>query len=398
MANKGSYTCIFGGGAIRGIAYVGALQALDELEIDIDVLAGSSVGSLLAALVAVGYSHQEIKDIFMHVNFELFRDIHFGLNKDFAISKGNVFADWIRDLIEKKFYGQSYKKGNNNPVLFKDLKKSLVIITTDLNTFKPYEFSIFETPDYEIAEAVRISCGMPGLMLPVEYNNKKLVDGDLMKGLPLWKLSKNLTNPKNRIIEFRLEGDNVGNNSNAFEFLNSIYSCMTSVSTDFIIEQFGKNDKYDFVKITTGDLIVIDFNIPQKTRDKLIEMGYNDSLKYLTRDFKTKKIQISEIYSKLILFLEDLQKSLRNNSVIDSKENLKDLFLYLSDKHKYVDVDIFESLISLKNDIQNEPLKKGWFKQLKFKNKMILVNTCDILNKVIKIKLNELKNYVSEIV
>ncbi|MBR3889279.1 patatin-like phospholipase family protein, partial [bacterium] len=158
MNKKGSYTCIFGGGAVRGVAYVGALQALDECGIDIDVLAGSSVGSLVATLVAVGYSADEIKKIFEKVNFELFRDIHFGINKDFAISKGNVFTDWVRELIEQKFYGDEYKKGNNEPVLFRDIKKKLVLITTDLNTFKPYELSTFETPDFEIAEAVRASC------------------------------------------------------------------------------------------------------------------------------------------------------------------------------------------------------------------------------------------------
>lgn len=397
MTDKGSYTCIFGGGAVRGIAYVGALQALDELNLNIDILAGSSVGSIVAALVAVGYSPDEINDIFMQVNFELFRDIHFGINKDFAISKGNVFTDWVRDLIEKKFYGLDYKKGENNPVLFRDIKKQLVLITTDLNTFKPYEFSTFETPDYEIAEAVRASCSMPGLMVPVEFNNKKLVDGDLMKGIPLWKLSKNLNIPKNRIIEFRLEGDNVGSNNNPFEFLNSIYSCMTSVSTDFIMENFGDNDKYDYVKITTGDLIVIDFNISQKSRNKLVEMGYNDSLRYITRDFKSKKIKIIEIYSKLINHLNALNKSLNADNVIESTENLKDMFLFLSDKKKYVDVDVFDSLITLKNDIQNDPLKRGWFKQIRFKNKLLLVNSCDILTKIIKIKLNELENFVAEI-
>lgn len=395
MTKKGSYTCIFGGGAIRGIAYIGALQALEELELKIDTLAGSSVGSIVATLVAVGYSPDEISDIFMQVNFELFRDIHFGLNKDFAISKGNVFTDWIRDLIEKKFYGDDYIKGQNKSVLFGNIDRNLVLITTDLNTFKPYEFSTFETPDFEIAEAVRISCSMPGLMVPIEMNNKKLVDGDLMKGIPLWKLSKNLNNPKNRIIEFRLEGDNVGNNGNAFEFLNSIYSCMTSVSTDFIMDCFGNNDKYDYVKITTGDLIVIDFNIPQKTRNKLIEIGYNDSLKYLTHYFKEKKSVIIEAYSKLIQLLDELHKSLKLDNVIEANEDLKEVFLYLADKQKYVDTDIYESLIALKNDIQNAPIKRGWFKQVKFKNKTLLVNSCDILKKIIDIKCKELENFVS---
>lgn len=395
MTKKGSYTCIFGGGAIRGIAYIGALQAINELELVIDTLAGSSVGSIVATLVAVGYSPDEISDIFMQVNFELFRDIHFGLNKDFAISKGNVFTDWIRDLIEKKFYGDDYKKGQNKPVLFGNIDRNLVLITTDLNTFKPYEFSTFETPDFEIAEAVRISCSMPGLMVPIEINNKKLVDGDLMKGIPLWKLSKNLNNPKNRIIEFRLEGDNVGNNGNAFEFLNSIYSCMTSVSTDFIMDCFGDNDKYDYVKITTGDLIVIDFNIPQKIRNKLIEIGYSDSLKYLTQHFKEKKSVIIDTYSKLIQLLDELHKSLKLDNVIEANEDLKDVFLYLADKQKYIDADIYESLIALKNDIQNAPIKRGWFKQVKFKNKTLLLNSCDILKKIIDIKCQELENFVS---
>lgn len=397
MTKKGSYTCIFGGGAIRGIAYVGALQALDELNIDIDVLAGSSVGSIVAALVGVGYTSSEINDIFLQVNFELFRDIHFGLNKDFALSKGNIFTDWIRDLIEKKFYGDSYKKGENPPVLFKHIKRNLVLITTELNTFKPYEFSNYETPDFEIAEAVRASCSMPGLMVPVEFNNKRLVDGDLMKGIPLWKLSKNLVNPKNRIIEFRLEGDNVGSYNNAFEFLNSIYSCMTSVSTDFIIDNFGENDKYDYVKITTGDLVVIDFNISEKLRNKLVEMGYNDSIKYLTKEIRTKKSLISDMYAKLIPYLEELNRFLSSSNVVESKESLKDMFFYLSDKQKYIDVDILNSLVTLSNDILSAPVKRGWFKQIKFKNKSLLVNASDIIKKVVLAKKQELETYVKEI-
>ena len=108
MINKDSfkYSCIFGGGAIRGVAYVGALKAMAELGIKPSTIAGSSVGAIFAGLVAVGYSEDEIKDIFLKVNFELFKDIHFGLGKGFALSKGEVFLEWIRELIEEKFYGE----------------------------------------------------------------------------------------------------------------------------------------------------------------------------------------------------------------------------------------------------------------------------------------------------
>ena len=55
MTNPLKYTCLFGGGAIRGMAYIGTIRALEELGIEYDIIGGSSVGSIIAALVACGY-------------------------------------------------------------------------------------------------------------------------------------------------------------------------------------------------------------------------------------------------------------------------------------------------------------------------------------------------------
>lgn len=90
----------------------------------------------------------------------------------------------------KKFYGPAYLKGQCKRVTFSDIKKNLIIITTNMNDFSCKEFSNFETPDFEIAMAVRISCCMPGLMRAVNFENNLLVDGDLQKGKPMWSLSK----------------------------------------------------------------------------------------------------------------------------------------------------------------------------------------------------------------
>ena len=140
MDNSLKYTCLFGGGAIRGIAYIGAIKAFEELGLVSDTFAGSSVGSIFASLLAVGYTSDELKQIFAKVNFELFRDIAIGVGPLFALSKGEVFLEWLRELIEKKFYGDKYKKGENKAVTFKDLEKNLVIITTNLSNFECKEF------------------------------------------------------------------------------------------------------------------------------------------------------------------------------------------------------------------------------------------------------------------
>ena len=102
MNKQMKYTCLFGGGAIRGAAYAGAIKALKDLGITIGNIGGSSVGSIVAALLAVGYDAEDIREIFLDVNFDLFKDFQFGLGAKFALSKGELFLDWIRELLEKK--------------------------------------------------------------------------------------------------------------------------------------------------------------------------------------------------------------------------------------------------------------------------------------------------------
>ena len=107
MTNGLKYTCLFGGGAIRGLAYVGAVRAMEELGMEFDILGGSSVVSIIATLLACGYKSYELENLFMKVNFELFKDIHFGLGKNFALSKGEIFIDWLNELISRKAEGKN---------------------------------------------------------------------------------------------------------------------------------------------------------------------------------------------------------------------------------------------------------------------------------------------------
>ena len=110
VSNHLKYTCLFGGGAIRGLAYVGAIRALEELNIEFDIIGGSSVGSIFAALLACGYKSYELENLFMKVNFELFRDIHLGFGKGLGLSKGEIFIDWLNELITQKFEKKTNKK------------------------------------------------------------------------------------------------------------------------------------------------------------------------------------------------------------------------------------------------------------------------------------------------
>lgn len=384
-----NYTCLFGGGAIRGAGHVGVLKALDELNIKLTTLVGSSVGSIIASLYAVGYSYEELADIFLNVNFELFRDISFGFSQKFALSKGEIFLDWIRELIEKKFYGDKYIKGEIPKVLFKDLKKDLIIITTDMNNFSCKEFSTFCTPDFEVAMAVRISCCMPGLMRAVNLDDSLLVDGDLMKGMPMWSLSDNIKNSTDRILEVRLEGSFSGSDQNPLEYVNGMYSCMTSSETTFIKNMFCNYDKFDYLVINTGDVIVVDFNYPAAKRQQIIDSGYNQTFEYFTKFLVNKKKNLAQIYTQILYSLQKTNKFIKSKKYYQAKCNVANLFVFLIDVHLIINNNLYNSLKSLQELIFKN-IKNGLLGRSICHSKEEIVNE---INEIITFLIDEINNY-----
>lgn len=394
MKNSLKYTCLFGGGAIRGVSYIGAIKAFEELGIKPDTLAGSSVGSIIAALLAVGYNAEEIKETFLKVNFELFKDISLGLGPIFALSKGEVFLEWVRELIEIKYYGKKYKKGTNKAVTFKDIDKDLVIITTDLSNFECKEFSKFETPDYEIASAIRISCCMPGLMKPIEYNKTLLVDGDLQKSWPMWKLSKNLFRDDQRILEFRLEGYYDSNNITGIDYANAVYSCMTAMSTSFVTNIYAEKDKFDYIVINTGDIVVVDFNINEEKRNELISVGYNQTMNYFKELLPIKKAKIKNNYEVILSHTQKIQKFINAKKIIKAKIQLGDLFTDLCDLHNIIDNKDFESIKNFKNIFIKNIQYPALFGKTMLKNENLVKAELANVNNSLTSKIDELEKYL----
>lgn len=388
------YVCIFGGGAIRGVSFVGTVKALEELEIFPDIIAGSSVGACFAGLLSVGYNADELKDIFMHINFELFKDIHFGFGKDFAISKGEIFLDWLRDLIEKKYYGENYKKDGNPPVTFADLDKNLVIIATDITNFKYKEFSKTETPDVEVAYAIRISTTMPGLMTPVQFNDALLVDGDLQKSWPAWRLSKNLCPDDSRILELRLEGDYEGKGQNTINFVNTIYSCVTSLATDFIVETYGHRDKFDYVTINTGSVVVVDFSLSKDKREDLIAIGYEQTMDYFKNVLPEKKKEIIKHYKQTSGHLNKVKDLIFDNKIKQAQIQLGELYMNLGQARKFIDLKYYEMLDEFKENFLPNIAEVPLFGIQRLKNSSFLKSQIKAISSKFEEKIMELEWYI----
>jgi len=151
-----------GGGFARGISHIGVLRVLEEHEIPIDFIAGTSVGALIAATYASGVSLQEMERRAI--------DTHFRDFGRWTLSRmGMASNERIEDFLHK------FTPAN----LFSDMKIPLTIVATDLISGESVHFT-----EGELSPALRASCAYPGLFLPVQYRDRILVDGFLTETVP----------------------------------------------------------------------------------------------------------------------------------------------------------------------------------------------------------------------
>lgn len=151
-----------GGGFARGIAHIGVLRVLEQHHIPIDVIAGTSVGALIAATYASGTPLEE-----MQRQGSLTRFSDFGR---WTVSRMGMASN---ERLE--FFLHKFTPAKN----FNEMKIPLCIVATDLMSGQSMHFT-----EGEIAPALRASCAYPGLFLPVEYQGRIFVDGFLTETVP----------------------------------------------------------------------------------------------------------------------------------------------------------------------------------------------------------------------
>lgn len=273
--------------------------------------------------------------------------------------------------------------------------KELVIITTDLGNFESKEFSKQETPDYEVASAIRISCCMPGLMKPIEYNNRLLVDGDLQKSWPMWKLSNTLKNGSDRILEFRLEGYYETNDISGIDYANAVYSCMTASSTAFVKDIYAKKDRYDYIVLNTGDIVIVDFNINEEKRKELIESGYKQTFEYFKSTLSIKKVKLLEHYKTLLEHLLQINKYIFSNKIYKARIQVGELYIDLCDFCSVIDKNDFQLINKFKN-LFNENIKyPSLFGKVKLNNEALIKAELSRLIICVEDKINEYNDYIA---
>ena len=204
------------GGGVKGAAHIGAIQALEENNIKISAVAGTSIGSIVAALYAMGYTPEEMLKLFKYFAKSMLKTDPRYLVANIRYTKsllgsGVISGQAIEDAVQEC----ARLKNITN---IQDILMPIAIPTVDIKTGKEYIFTNrkvdktqyvtklnenqteytaiinqeeqYYMTDIEIGKAVRASCSYPGVFSPLEYKDYRFVDGGVLDNVPTEELKK----------------------------------------------------------------------------------------------------------------------------------------------------------------------------------------------------------------
>ncbi len=154
---------VLSGGGTKGVAHAGVLKFLSEKQIEVDVLACCSAGSIVGSLYAVGKSADEILSFFKSVYFFNWR--HFAINKPGLVSS-KIFRTYLQPIFEDMTIG--------------DLQKEVRIVATELVSGKQ---KIFDK-EFNVIDAIIASCSIPGVTTPYIVGEELYSDGGVLNNFP----------------------------------------------------------------------------------------------------------------------------------------------------------------------------------------------------------------------
>jgi len=155
-----------GSGGAKGLAHIGVIKALEENNIPIDFIAGSSIGSMIGGFYAAGLSIKEIEGIALSTDWRRVFSTLF----EPSFKKGLIGGEKVKSFIEGYINGKD----------FESCKVPFAAVATDLKTGE-----VIILDNGKMAPAIRASISIPLVFKPVEINGRVLADGGLSAPVPV---------------------------------------------------------------------------------------------------------------------------------------------------------------------------------------------------------------------
>lgn len=326
---------VFEGGGVKGIAYAGAIQVLEDRGIlaDIKRVGGTSAGAITATLLALGVDSRKLEGILAGTDFHQFMQRSFlfirelaNLRDEYGWYGGEEFEAWLADRI--------LDAAGTRDLTFAELRakvqagapgfRDLYVVGTDLTMQDFRLYSHEGTPDMPIREAVRISMSIPLFFKAVIKNGHVLIDGGVTYNYPLDLFDDrkylDVADPKKvKVVDYptRYNEDHVFNKEtlgfrvDTFDEIKEElegekkaipikdFIDYSKALLNFIMETAGKvhlhgNDWHRTVYIDAKGIRTTDFDLTKDDMDMLVQSGRDGAINYF-KWFGNKRAKVKAV-------------------------------------------------------------------------------------------------------
>lgn len=323
QAEDGNYyiDAVFEGGGVKGTAFLGVLQCLNDAGIRLRKVAGTSAGAITAALIATGFDeHGEFKMAELEKRLstldyndfltqkaspfifngnpsdDLQNPLLMLLNLLLVRKKGqyssNPFLKWLQEQISPDKGTFKFFEGNDQKfwyeqrelqVVISDVsQKAMRVLPKDLGKYGEYE-ELLKT--FTVAEAVRLSMSIPFFFEPGKLGGSTIVDGGVLSNFPLWIYDAEENQlPNCPTFGFRLVDPPKNENiQTAVVLFKEMLSTMQAASDRHYVEKKGYNRVININLHELGELKVTatQFNLTNEHKDALYKLGYATTKDFL---------------------------------------------------------------------------------------------------------------------
>lgn len=322
---------VFCGGGAKIFAHVGVYKALSEANIHPQKFAGSSAGAIIALMGYLGYSANEMEELFKHYKQEhlVHFDINFnGISDPHSLKTAIDFAVVYRLNQIATQYNIPYPEGKITFATLERIRqkypdcgigRELVVTATNKPRGKTRYFSLWRSPNFEVSEAVKISASFPIVYRSTVIDGEEHNDGGVLNNFPTEaffddhstllesEYGNNLKvlavkfddGPERKAIDRTMEHvyrENI--------FLNWIYRFLTGVSDP---ASGWEKDRLKLRKYACQSIVInIDnissssFSVNEEKRKQMIDTGYNETKNYL--DMRYGKNELEEYENEEFMF------------------------------------------------------------------------------------------------
>lgn len=273
---------VLSGGGAPGIAHIGVIKALEENEIPIDYITGTSIGAFVGGLYVAGYSPDEMIRFFKSREFKKLKKVQLVFPKKYFYPTHLINPEKIQNRLEQLTGNATLHSVGNFDSLFLPFR----CVASDVYNKEPYIFK-----NGNLATAIRASMSYPFIFKATEIDDRLLFDGGIYNNFPIDIMLQDFK--PDFIIGSIVAYNPPKANSN--DILMQLQNMIIHKTDYNVPDSLGITINFELKDISVFDFSEI---------DKLVKIGYDETIKQIENIKKRteKRISITELQQRRVEF------------------------------------------------------------------------------------------------